>query len=398
MILYNYSAKDAVGKIHNGKIEANGDDEFYLFLDKQNWYCISVSRTDLLREAQNQSEYRFKPKEVALFCREFAIMLSSGMNMLTTLQLLYERCRKAKQKQCYMHMIEAIEKGETLHDAMRKLGKTFPTLLSSMVLAGEASGSLDIVMEKMAQYYERDYRLKGKIQTAMIYPILLMSVTVAVIILLFTVVLPQFFTMFEGQDLNPLTSFYMKLSVFLKNQWYIPLGIIIGIILLIHFLKRDPGFRLEYDKSKLKIPLISKLLEKILISRFANGMSILYSSGISIIRCMDICSTVISNTYLEFKMQRATEQVEKGTSLSQALEEQGLYDSMVWSMVHIGEESGNLDAMFLKLAEYYEEESESATQKMMAIMEPVMLIIIAIIVGSVVASVLIPIYGMYQTI
>lgn len=398
MILYNYSAKDAAGKIHNGKIEANGDDEFYLFLDKQNWYCVSVSRTDLLREAQNQSEYKFKPKEVALFCREFAIMLSSGMNMLTTLQLLYERCRKAKQKQCYMHMIEAIEKGETLHDAMKKLGKTFPTLLSAMVLAGEASGSLDIVMEKMAQYYERDYRLKGKIQTALIYPILLMSVTVAVIILLFTVVLPQFFTMFEGQKLNFLTSFYMKLSVFLKNQWYIPLGVIIVIILVLHFLKRDPGFRLGYDKSKLKIPLISKLLEKILISRFANGMSILYSSGISIIRCMDICSTVISNTYLEHKMQQATEQVEKGTSLSQALEEQGLYDSMVWSMIHIGEESGNLDAMFLKLSEYYEEESETATQKMMAIMEPAMLIIIAIIVGSVVASVLMPIYGMYQTI
>lgn len=325
-------------------------------------------------------------------------MLSSGMNMLTSLQLLYERCRKAKQKQCYMHMIEAIEKGETLHDAMKKLGKTFPTLLSAMVLAGEASGSLDIVMEKMAQYYERDYRLKGKIQTALIYPILLLSVTVAVIILLFTVVLPQFFTMFEGQDLNPLTSFYMMLSVFLKNQWYIPLGVIIGIILLLHFLKRDPGFRLGYDKSKLKIPLVSKLLEKILISRFANGMSILYSSGISIIRCMDICSTVISNTYLEQKMQQATEQVEKGTSLSQALEEQGLYDSMVWSMIHIGEESGNLDAMFLKLSEYYEEESETATQKMMAIMEPAMLIVIAIIVGSVVASVLIPIYGMYQTI
>ncbi|WP_394926229.1 type II secretion system F family protein [uncultured Robinsoniella sp.] len=398
MILYNYTAKDAAGKIHNGKMEANGDDEFYLFLDNQSWYCVAVSRTDLLREAQNHSEYRFKPKEVALFCREFAIMLSSGMNMLTTLQLLYERCRKAKQKQCYMHMIEAIEKGETLHDAMKKLGKTFPTLLSAMVLAGEASGSLDIVMEKMAQYYERDYRLKGKIQTALIYPMLLLSVTVAVIILLFTVVLPQFFTMFEGQDLNPLTSFYMKLSVFLKNQWYIPLGVIIVIILLLHFLKRDPGFRLGYDKIKLKIPLISKLLEKILISRFANGMSILYSSGISIIRCMDICSTVISNTYLEFKMQRATEQVEKGTSLSQALEEQGLYDSMVWSMIHIGEESGNLDAMFLKLSEYYEEESETATQKMMAIMEPAMLIVIAIIVGSVVASVLIPIYGMYQTI
>lgn len=398
MILYNYTAKDAGGKIHTGNMEANGDDEFYLFLDKQSWYCVSVSRKDLQLEAQERLVYRFKTKEIALFCREFAIMLSAGMNMLTTLQLLYNRCIKAKQKQCYMHMIEAIEKGETLHDAMRKLGKAFPTLLSSMVLAGEASGSLDIVMEKMALYYERDYRLKSKLQTAMIYPIMLMLVTVAVIIMLFTVVLPQFFSMFEGQDLNPLTSFYMKLSVFLRERWYIPLGIILVIIILIHFLKKDTNFRLSYDKIKLKIPVISKLLEKILIARFANGMNILYSSGISIIRSMEICSTVISNSYLELKMNRATEQVEKGTSLSEALEEQLLYDSMVWSMVHIGEESGNLDAMFQKLSEYYELESETATQKMMAILEPAMLIFIAIIVGSVVASVLMPLYGMYQLV
>lgn len=398
MILYDYTAKDKYGNLHTGKMEANADDEFYEFLDRQSWFCMSLTKKDLEAEEQKEAVYRFKTKEVAVFCREFSIMLSSGVNMLSSLQLLYDRCKKAKQKQCFMHLIEMIEKGLTLNEAMKRLGNTFPALLKSMVFAGESSGSLDIVMSKMALYYEREHRLKGKLQTALIYPILLISVTVGVVILLFTFVLPQFFDILEGQDLNFLTKFYMNVSLFLIHQWYIALAVLLGIMLLVHFLKKNERFRYGYDRVKLKIPVISGLLQKIQIARFANGMNILYSSGISIIQSMEICSTLVTNSFLSEKMRRATEQVEKGSALSEALEEQGLYDSMVWSMIHIGEESGSLEEMFLKLSEYFEEEAETAMQKMMAIMEPVILIIIAIIVGTVVASVLMPIYGMYNSI
>lgn len=398
MVQYTYRAKDEDGKTHNGRLESETDDEFYAFLSQRNWYCISVDKKDIEAEAQDKAQYKFKSKELAVFSREFAIMLSAGITMFSAFHLLYTRCTKPKQKACYMHLIEMLEKGLTLHDAMKRMGNTFPGLLKSMVYAGEASGSLDIVMKKMADYYERDHRLKGKIQTALIYPGLLIIVTIAVVLLLFTFVLPQFFDMLEGQDLNALTKFYMAVSVFLINRWYIAIAVIGAIMLLFYFLRNNPAFKLKFDQIKLKIPVFSKLFDKILIARFSNGMNILYSSGISIMESLDICGNVLSNLFLKKKLESAMEMVEKGTSLSEALEQHGLFDPMVWSMIHIGEESGSLDEMFYKLSEYYEQESETATQKMMALMEPIILVVIAIIVGTVVASVLMPIYGSYSTI
>lgn len=398
MIRYTYKAKDETGKAHSGRLEAESDDDFYSFLSQRKWYCVSVDKKDIDAEERNESVYKFKSKELAVFSREFAIMLSAGITMFTALHLLYDRCTKERQKKCYMHLIEMIEKGLTLHEAMKRMGNTFPDLLKSMVFAGESSGNLDVVMKKMAEYYERDHRLKGKIQTAMIYPILLLVITGGVVILLFTFVLPQFFDMLEGQDLNLLTKFYMAVSVFLTNRWYIAIGIILLLVLLFYVLSKNASCRFGFDKVKLKLPVFGKLVEKILIARFANGMNILYSSGISILQSLEICGNILSNLYLKQKLENAMEMVEKGTSLSDALEKQNLFDPMVWSMIHIGEESGSLDEMFFKLSEYYEEESETSTQKLMALMEPVMLIVIALIVGSVVASVLLPIYGSYQTI
>lgn len=396
MVRYNYKARDISGKTSRGRIDASSDAEFYKYLDQNGLYCISMSSSNLGKTESKNAFMKMNVKHLSVFCREFSVLLASGMNLMTALQLLYERAEKPKMKACYMRMIEGIEKGDTLYDAMRKQGNTFPPLFRAMVLAGESSGSIDTVMEKMAAYYEREANMKSKVQNAMIYPIILIFVTVAVILVLFTFVLPQFFEMFEGQDVPGITAFFMGVSHFMTDYWYF---VLIGILLLILLIKAAcTSEKVAYtlDKIILKLPVFGKLIEKIIMAHFANAMNVLYASGITVIKALEISSGTVTNRCISEKLIQVREDVEKGITLSAALQTEGLFDQMFWSMVHIGEESGNLETMFLKLSEYLEQESESAVSKMMAVLEPAVLIIIAVLIGAVVASVLLPIYSMYQ--
>lgn len=391
---YQYKARNKNGKIIKGYIECNNEQEFYRKIEEQDIYCMEVRQSNLSKE--KASGYHLKPMEVAYFCREFAVMLLAGMNMLTALQLLYDRASKPKMKDCYMKMIEGIEKGDSLYDAMRRQKGIFPNLFMAMVLAGEASGTIDIVMDKMATYYEKEAEIRTKVINAMIYPMFLIFITLAVVILLFTFVLPQFFSLFEGKEVPGITSFFMKVSFFLTNYWYILLLLLVLLIISVKTLNRSEKFHAKFDQMILSIPVVGKVLEKLIIARFANVMNILYSSGITIVQSITISIGTVSNMYVAEKLTIVNELIEKGISLSEALQRENLFENMIWSMIQVGEESGSLETMFLKLAEYYTKESESATQKMMAVMEPVVLVFIAVIIAVVIASVLLPLYSMYE--
>lgn len=304
--------------------------------------------------------------------------------------------KKKYSKQSYMHLIEDIEKGETFFEAIRKQGNTYPPLLKSMVLAGEASGSMDTIMEKMALYYEKEASLKSKVSNAMIYPIILLIVTFGVVIVLFTFVLPQFFNMFEGQEVPKITAVFMGISHFLTDYWYLLLLGLFALVCVLKLLHQSNRTGTQMDRMTLSIPIFGKLIEKVIMGHFANAMSILYASGVTIVKALEISSGTVNNRYIVQKLVSVQEKVEKGVALSAAMQSEELFDKMFWSMVHIGEESGNLETMFFKLTEYLEQESEAAIQKMMSMIEPIILIVIACVVGCVIASVLLPIYSTYQ--
>ncbi|MGL5258522.1 MAG: type II secretion system F family protein [Lachnospiraceae bacterium] len=396
MNLYKYKAKDNKGTIIKGTIEKETDAEFYRYLEEQKLHGFSVEVKNLEGRQEKEEYFKMSLKDLSVFCREFAVLLASGMNLMMILQLLYDRAEKNRYKSCYMRMIEGIEKGDSLYDSMKKQGKIFPPLLKSMILAGESSGTIDLVMEKMALYYEKEANMKEKVQNALIYPIILIIVTVAVVLVLFTFVMPQFFTMLEGQELPLITKVFMAISKVLTNYWYILLLVLLAIIFFIKMIAKNDRVAYALDRFLLKMPVIGKLMEKIIMAHFANAMNILYASGITIIRSLEIGGETITNIYVSRKLEVVRETVEKGVDLSAAMESEKIFDKMFWAMVHVGEESGNLETMFLKLAEYLETESEHAIQKMMSIIEPAILIIVAGIVGAVVVSVLLPIYSMYQ--
>lgn len=395
MNTFEYKAKDQNGKICRGKIECSGEKEFYKLLQERGLFCMEVYQRQE-RAKKQVRRVKWKPKETAMFCREFSVMLTAGMNMLTALQLLYDRAAKVHQKNSYMQMMEGIEKGDTLYDAMRKQKNVFPKVLLSMVLAGESSGTMDDVMGKMADYYDKEADLQAKLINAMIYPMILITITAGVVLVLFTFVLPQFFSLFKGKEVPAITTFFMNISLFLTSYWYLLLLAILVIVVIIKMMLRNEQFRARMDEWVLKIPIMGGLMEKLLVARFANVMNILYSSGITIVQSISISVETVSNRYLAAKLNTVNELIEKGVSLSEAMQREKLFDSLTWSMIQIGEESGSLEMMFLKLSEYYTRESETATQKMMSLMEPLVLVFIAIVIATVIASILLPIYNMYQ--
>lgn len=396
MAQYRYKAKNRKGGNVYGTVEAENDAEFYSCLEKQELFCISVRVNRAGARNDGSGNKKIKVKSLSVFCREMSVLLSSGMNLLAALRLLYDREEKPFLKNCYMYMIEGIEKGDTLYEAMKKQGSAWPGLLKAMVLAGEASGSIDLIMEKMALYYEKEAALKSKVQNAMIYPLILIGVTFAVIITLFTFVLPRFFEMFEGQSVPAITRVFMAISRFMTERWTLLLLGILLLICLLKALKESAGTGIKMDRMSLRLPIIGRLVEKVIMGHFANAMSILYASGITVVKALEISSGTVDNRYIKERLVQVREKVEKGIALSQAMQSEELFDKMFWTMLHIGEESGNLEAMFLKLSEYLEQESEAAVQKMMAVLEPLVLIVIAVVIGAVVASVLLPIYSMYQ--
>lgn len=394
MAEFRYTAKNLSGKVVRGKIKAADERGFFAELDKKGLVCISHRR---LEEDKGQDIFqRLKTKELASFCRELGVLLDAGIPIIRSLQTLQKREANKKLKKCYISLIEYIGKGESMANAMERLGGMFPPILISMIYIGEQGGALSNVVITMAEYYNKEQKSKNKMQTMMIYPVLLLVMTIVVVIALFTFVLPRFFQMFEGQELPLITRIFMGFSNFLVNDWKWLLLWVTVIVFAFVMIGQTQTGRYMYDKIACKFPMIGKLLDKGRIARFANTMYVLTNSGIVVLESLKISSNSLDNLYLKEKFDHIREEVEKGRTLSDCMESEGLFENMVWSMVATGEETGNTALMYQKLYDYYEEEAETANQKIMAIMEPVIMLVIGVLIGLVMASVLVPIYGMYK--
>lgn len=394
MATYRYKAKSEQGQIVNGKLEMADEQAFFKELEKRRLYCISYKEVGSAKS--NEGKGKLSLKELNVFCRELGVMISAGVSIINALDTMRRRSTNKKLKNCYMALMEQLEKGSSLEDAMRGLGNTFPEILVSMVGVGEQSGSLDVVVSDMAEFYGKEHATKSKLQTMMIYPTILVLVTIVVIIAVFTFVLPKFFTLFNGNDIPGITKVFVAISNFLVNDWLILLLIfLVAIVVFVMIYNTDTG-RYYIDKLKCNIPIVSKLMEKSVIARFANTMGILTGNGIPVLDAIKICSTTLGNKYTRERMMKIREEVEKGIPFSDSMEKEGLFEDLVWSMMATGEETGQSDQMYMKLYSYYEQESNIATQKLMAILEPVVMLVIGVIIGLVMMSVLLPIYGIYS--
>ncbi|MDK2942550.1 MAG: type pilus assembly protein PilC [Acetobacterium sp.] len=393
MPTFKYTAKDLESKMIRGTMEAADAETVRRLLRQEQTFLIKI------REVENvRKPYKLKAMELSDFSRQLASMLGSGISVIRAIKILEERDIKPVLKKVYDVILTEIQRGNTLSEAMAISGGSFPELMINIFKAGEASGQLENSARKMADHYEKEHKLKEKVRAAMTYPVILFIVTIIVVLLVFTLVLPQFFELFVDIELPALTRFMLFISNSLAEYG---LFYLIGLLLIIAvgaFVLAIPKVKLQTDKLKLKIPKIGHLLRIIYTARFARNLSSLYSSGLSMINALNIGGDTVGNTYIRDQFIMVVESVRNGDALSTAIEKVDGFDAKLVATIYIGEESGRLDEMLEKVSDAYDYEAEMATARMVTYIEPIMIITMAFIVGSIMLSVMMPIMELYQNI
>jgi type IV pilus assembly protein PilC len=345
-----------------------------------------------------RSSYRLKAGECAEFSRQLASMLGSGITLIRTLEILKDRDFKPRLTAIYARLHRDIQKGHTLSEAMKLQPGAFPELLINMYASGEASGQIEQVAEKMALMYDREHKLNKKVKSAMTYPVVLMAVTLIVVMLIFTVVLPQFFELFEDAPLPTVTQVTLGISKFLQSNWYWVVIAVFVIAFALRLLLRIWRIALFYDRYKLSIPVVGKLIKIIYTARFARTLSSLYSSGISMIRALEIGSTIVGNKYIQVQFDDVIKNVRNGVPLSESIGNVIGFDKKLTTSILIGEESGNLDTMLEATAESFDYEAEMATTGLVQIIEPLLIVMMAVVICGIMLSVMLPLLTLYQSV
>ena len=393
MPLYRYTAKDISGKAQKGVLNAADPESLKKGLRETGLYISSFTE----KVDKNQGK-KLKSAEISTFCRETSSMLAAGISLVRAMNIITKRDLSPKLKYAFGEILSSIKKGIALSDAMELLGKTFPPMLINMVKAGEASGRLDETMEKMADYYEKDTRLTKSIKSALTYPIILAVLTVVVAVGLMTFVVPMFADIFEGMELPAITRVVMGISNGLTEN-YIQVIIAAALIFIaIYFIMQVEKVRFALDKFKLKMPIFGKLLKIIYTARFSRTLASLYSSGLSIINALQISKDTIGNRYLTKQFDDVIRSVRSGNPLSSSLEAVVGFDKKLSETIAVGEETGQLDSLLVSIADSFDYESDMAIKKMMTMIEPIMIIVLAFFVVIIMLSVLLPIFSMYSQV
>ncbi len=398
MQYYSYVARNADGEVVKGVLEAANLSEFFRIIDDRGLTCIDYTVSDSQGQENVKTIAKLKNKELILFCKKMGTMIGAGMSITNSLDIMIDASTNRKYSEIYRNIYEAVRGGTSLSQAMTAQGQAFPTLLCYMVESGEESGNIEGIFLRMSTYYDKQLKMTRKVNSASAYPKLLGFVSVCVIIALFGFVLPDLFVMFDGMAIPPLTQFMMAFSDFVTNFWPIIIFVLIIGYVLISALFRIRAVKRVVDEIKLKIPMVGKLINMIYSGRFSSTLAMLYASGLPLLETLRLSSNVIGNLYVEEKLESASDAVGSGTALSEAIEELNVFDRMLPNMISIGEETGDLDGMLNTTAEYYEGESDTAIEALLAILGPVLLIFLAIIVALILISVLVPIYNGYDTI
>lgn len=341
---------------------------------------------------------KLSDRELSDFCRELSSMLSAGISLSRSMNIIMERDLTKNLNIVFRELNIQINRGNSLSEAMVLQSGAFPDLLVNMIRAGEASGKMDEVCIKMANYYENQHRTKGDVKSAMTYPLILIVITIGVIVLIFTLIFPRLETVFDGMELPTLTQVMMAISHFIIEKWYILIIAVLVIAALTGAFRKNYNAMYSYDKLKLRLPKIKKLVGTIYTSRFARTLASLYSSGISILNSLIIAKNVIGNRYITAQFDEVIQKVQRGESLSVSLLGVDGFDKKLAQTIVVGEETGRMDSLLEAMSDSFEYESKNAIGKLIKLIEPIMICVIAAVILLVMMSVFMPIFDLYSTI
>lgn len=384
---YSYVALTPEGKTIKGTMIAQSDEEIKQLVTKNGNYCLSYKR---LKDESTGS----KPlplKELVNFCSQLASILHAGVPLSSALDMLYAKMEKGVMKNSIGNLYELVQKGTSLSDALMKQGKAYPSIMLNMVKAGESTGDLDKSLEKLSVQFDKQLKLKNQIKGAMRYPKILGLITVVVVIILVVGVLPG---MVSGMSEVPaVTAFLLGFADFISEQW--PILVLVGVILYftLPMIKNIPKVRFAIDKIKVKIPKAGKLIRMTYTATFARTLSTLYEGGIQLIDAISMATATVNNAYISSLMDEAIFRIKKGDPMSKAIGAAGCFDPLLTSMLFVGEESGALSDVLNRVADYFDEESNSAVKGLTAMIEPAMMVIMACVIGVVLLAVVQPMFS-----
>ncbi|MDE5860157.1 MAG: type II secretion system F family protein [Oscillospiraceae bacterium] len=391
MKTFVYTATDVQGNtVKNARMTAEDVNDFLEKIHEKGLFCSSYKETN--SKASN-TLHKFKLKELSYNCRQLSAMLTSGLTLVRALDILYKEQEKDAAKQVFREVYEEVQKGSSFSDAMRMQQGAFPDFMVSMIQAGESSGSLDVIVKRLEMYYDKQNKLNNKIKSSLMYPIILGILCVGVVILLCTFVLPMFRDLMGEDEMPTLSRIMFAFSDSIRGYWYIYLAVVVAVVFISIYALKIPDVRYKWDKLICKMPKVGKLVVKVYTGRFARTLSSLYSSGIPMVEALERSSAILNNSFIEKAFNNVVDEVKQGEQLSVSIQRTGIFESMFCSILYVGEESGALDTILEKSADFYEDESDEAIGRLVSLLEPVMIIFMGVVVGLVLGAVFPLLYG-----
>ena len=414
MPLFAYSAVDAQGKTHQGTLEANSAADAAAAIKKKGQFPTNISETTAAASGKAAGKgFSFKfslgggggtgkvpGKTLTVFTRQLSTLISAGLPLLRSLRTLGKQEKDANLKKIMLGLSESVEGGTTFSEALSQHPKAFNKLYVNMVKAGELGGVLEIVLTRLAEFAEKSQRIKGKVTSAMVYPLVVLTIAVGIVTFLMLFIVPKFEAIFKdmlgGRPLPFITQMIMDLSRFIQGNFILIAVAIIVAVVAARFAMKMPGVAAAVDNYKLKIPLFGDMLTKTSVARFSRTLGTLVSSGVPILQALNITRDTAGNLRVSKAVESIHDNVKEGESMVTPMEASGIFPPMVVSMVQVGEETGQLPDMLTKVADVFEEEVDNAVSGLTSLLEPVMIVLLALVVGTIVVALFLPLITIIQ--
>ena len=397
MPVFQYTARNASGQVKNASIDAPSRDEAVNRLRRQR---LTVVKVEEVRAAAKGAGGKIAMRDVVIFTRQFSTMVNAGLPLVQALDILARQSENPALAAAVRAVVSDVEQGNTVADAMRKQPKAFNDLYTNMVAAGEMGGILDVILNRLAVFMEKNDALIRKVKGAMIYPTVILCVAGLCVVVLLWRVIPVFSAMFAsvGMELPLPTQIVIGLSTFLNQYWWMLLLGGAGTVVALRRYYATSSGQLVIDALLLKVPVLGDVLRKSAVSRFTRTLGTLVSSGVSILDGLEITARTAGNRVVEDAVMQSRASIAGGDTIAGPLDKSGVFPPMVISMINVGEQTGGLDEMLSKIADFYDDEVDAAVSGLLSLLEPIMIVFLGVVVGGMIVAMYLPIFDMVNSV
>lgn len=402
MATFSYTVRDKAGKVVKGTLDGENREAVSLKLRQMGYIILSLNESRMAALTRIEiGGSSIKLKDITVFSRQFATMINAGLSLTKCLAILGQQTENKALREVIVQIGRDVEAGQSLSESMSKHPKVFPPLFVNMVRAGETGGVLDEVLNRIADHYEREATLRGKIKSAMTYPLTMGALVLIVLVVMMVFVVPVFQSMFSqfGADLPAPTQFLVNVSNTLRSVWGVVIvAAVVGAWFLFKWWTNTPPGRLTWDTFKLRMPMFGPLIRKMSLARFTRTFGTLVAAGVPILSALEIVAATSGNVVISNAVLNARGAIKEGETIAKPLGESSVFPSMLVQMIAVGEETGALDQMLNKVADFYDEEVSAGVDSLTSIIEPVMMAVMGVLVGAIIIALYMPMFAIVTAI